>query len=303
MTLNHSGAFDLGAATVVVLVPSEKLGIVVLTNGAPIGVPEAVSADFLDLRAVRQGLRGLARLRRRGRREAMNAAGHFEDRLLPPTRQRHPGPEPVRLHRNLRQPLLRPDDRRRLRELAGHAPRSPKPCSSPSSTTTATPSATRRQGENAAGLSGVTFARTALAVGVARRCRALESQRDSVQADAGPEGMDGADPTEDDGVVAGRMLLADVADEYGECVGQHRDAVVRRQCSHAGEAVARPGETTASSPSWCPRTFTAKEPRSRAAAQAREDTAGQNSTRGGARDAEVSELTVIPTGFPERLRP
>jgi CubicO group peptidase (beta-lactamase class C family) len=51
--LGHSGAFDLGAATVVSLLPSEKLGIVVLTNAAPIGVPEAVSAGYFDL--VRNG--------------------------------------------------------------------------------------------------------------------------------------------------------------------------------------------------------------------------------------------------------
>lgn len=55
LTLNHSGAFDLGAATCVMLVPSEELGIVVLTNGAPIGVPEAVVFTFLDL--VHQGKR------------------------------------------------------------------------------------------------------------------------------------------------------------------------------------------------------------------------------------------------------
>jgi CubicO group peptidase (beta-lactamase class C family) len=47
--LGHSGAFDLGAATAVTLLPAESLGIVVLTNSAPIGVPEAVSASFLDL--------------------------------------------------------------------------------------------------------------------------------------------------------------------------------------------------------------------------------------------------------------
>jgi CubicO group peptidase (beta-lactamase class C family) len=49
LTLSHSGAFDLGAATCVVLVPAERLGIVVLTNGAPVGVPEAVAFTFLDL--------------------------------------------------------------------------------------------------------------------------------------------------------------------------------------------------------------------------------------------------------------
>lgn len=49
LTLNHSGAFDLGAATCVAIVPAERLGIVVLTNAAPIGVPEAIAFSFLDL--------------------------------------------------------------------------------------------------------------------------------------------------------------------------------------------------------------------------------------------------------------
>ncbi|MFD0276418.1 serine hydrolase [Kitasatospora sp. NPDC127111] len=48
LRLNHSGAFELGAATVVTLLPSEQLGIVVLSNGQPIGVPEAVAAEFFD---------------------------------------------------------------------------------------------------------------------------------------------------------------------------------------------------------------------------------------------------------------
>jgi CubicO group peptidase (beta-lactamase class C family) len=46
---SHSGAFDLGAATCVNLLPQQRLGIVVLTNAQPIGVPEAVSHSFLDL--------------------------------------------------------------------------------------------------------------------------------------------------------------------------------------------------------------------------------------------------------------
>jgi CubicO group peptidase (beta-lactamase class C family) len=45
---NHSGAFSNGAATAVTLIPAEDIGIVVLTNGAPIGVPEAIAADYLD---------------------------------------------------------------------------------------------------------------------------------------------------------------------------------------------------------------------------------------------------------------
>jgi CubicO group peptidase (beta-lactamase class C family) len=47
--LSHSGAFALGAATAVTMLPSEDLGIVVLTNGAPVGLPEAITATFMDL--------------------------------------------------------------------------------------------------------------------------------------------------------------------------------------------------------------------------------------------------------------
>lgn len=45
----HSGAFALGAATVVNLLPGESLGIVVLTNGEPMGVPESIGMSFIDL--------------------------------------------------------------------------------------------------------------------------------------------------------------------------------------------------------------------------------------------------------------
>jgi CubicO group peptidase (beta-lactamase class C family) len=47
--LGHSGGFALGAATAIYLVPSESLGIVALTNGSPIGVPEAICLSFLDM--------------------------------------------------------------------------------------------------------------------------------------------------------------------------------------------------------------------------------------------------------------
>jgi CubicO group peptidase (beta-lactamase class C family) len=46
--LSHSGAFALGAATHVNLVPGEQLGIVVLTNGYPLGIAEALGTIFLD---------------------------------------------------------------------------------------------------------------------------------------------------------------------------------------------------------------------------------------------------------------
>jgi hypothetical protein len=47
--LSHSGGFTLGAATRYVLLPSERLGIVVLTNGMPLGVPEAIAQQFYDI--------------------------------------------------------------------------------------------------------------------------------------------------------------------------------------------------------------------------------------------------------------
>ena len=47
--LSHSGAFAMGAATRVTLLPAEKLGIVILTNAAPVGVAEGLTAIFMDL--------------------------------------------------------------------------------------------------------------------------------------------------------------------------------------------------------------------------------------------------------------
>jgi CubicO group peptidase (beta-lactamase class C family) len=49
LQLGHSGAFNLGAATSVLLLPGEQLGIVVLTNGRPQGIPEAIGAEFFDV--------------------------------------------------------------------------------------------------------------------------------------------------------------------------------------------------------------------------------------------------------------
>ncbi|MGH9096542.1 MAG: DUF3471 domain-containing protein, partial [Acidimicrobiales bacterium] len=49
LRLSHSGAFLQGAATNYVLLPAENLGIVIFTNGMPIGVPEAITANFMDL--------------------------------------------------------------------------------------------------------------------------------------------------------------------------------------------------------------------------------------------------------------
>lgn len=45
----HSGGFVMGAATNFVVLPSEDIAIVTLTNAAPYGVPEALNARFMDL--------------------------------------------------------------------------------------------------------------------------------------------------------------------------------------------------------------------------------------------------------------
>lgn len=47
--LDHSGAFMLGAATNFSLLPTDRLGIVTLTNAQPVGLAEAISMSFMDL--------------------------------------------------------------------------------------------------------------------------------------------------------------------------------------------------------------------------------------------------------------
>jgi CubicO group peptidase (beta-lactamase class C family) len=49
VVLSHSGAFALGASTNFTAIPSADIAIVILTNAAPIGVPEALAAQFADL--------------------------------------------------------------------------------------------------------------------------------------------------------------------------------------------------------------------------------------------------------------
>jgi CubicO group peptidase (beta-lactamase class C family) len=45
----HAGAFTMGARTLVDLIPSQQLGIVVLSNAFPTGVPEGLANDFFDI--------------------------------------------------------------------------------------------------------------------------------------------------------------------------------------------------------------------------------------------------------------
>lgn len=49
LRLSHTGAFALGAHTNVTMLPGEQLGIVVLTNTSPAGVADAVALDFFDI--------------------------------------------------------------------------------------------------------------------------------------------------------------------------------------------------------------------------------------------------------------
>ncbi len=49
LRLNHSGAFSMGAATCVTIMPGEEIGIIALTNGSPAGVPEALNSTFMDI--------------------------------------------------------------------------------------------------------------------------------------------------------------------------------------------------------------------------------------------------------------
>ena len=47
--VSHSGAFFLGAATAVYLIPDEHIGVLALTNSIPIGLPESICLHFLDI--------------------------------------------------------------------------------------------------------------------------------------------------------------------------------------------------------------------------------------------------------------
>lgn len=65
LVVNHSGAFQTGAGTNVQLIPSEQLGIVTLTNGTPVGLPEAINKRFVDqVENGRQSLDWLAEYRK-----------------------------------------------------------------------------------------------------------------------------------------------------------------------------------------------------------------------------------------------
>ena len=47
-SISHSGAFAMGAGTTVNISLDDKLGVIVLTNGAPVGVSESLANEFMD---------------------------------------------------------------------------------------------------------------------------------------------------------------------------------------------------------------------------------------------------------------
>lgn len=47
--LAHSGAFSAGASTTYEMIPAQKIGIVVFTNGIPLGLPEALVKEFYNI--------------------------------------------------------------------------------------------------------------------------------------------------------------------------------------------------------------------------------------------------------------
>ncbi len=66
ISIGHSGGFSLGAGTNFAFLPSVGIGIVVLTNAAPVGAAETLATEFMDLvqfdKIERDWLAGYSRL-------------------------------------------------------------------------------------------------------------------------------------------------------------------------------------------------------------------------------------------------
>ena len=70
----HAGAFSNGGRTVVSLLPESNLGIVVLANAFPTGLPEALADSFLDLVFDGNAVAGLSRAVERALRKPLRPA-------------------------------------------------------------------------------------------------------------------------------------------------------------------------------------------------------------------------------------
>ncbi len=93
LRIGHSGAFLAGAGTTVYLIPSEQIGIVVLGNSTPVGLPEAVGLAFLDFfhygEAKADYLAITEAYFKKFREEAQNASTDYS--VLPPPKDPTPG--------------------------------------------------------------------------------------------------------------------------------------------------------------------------------------------------------------------
>jgi CubicO group peptidase (beta-lactamase class C family) len=150
----HSGAFELGAGTAVAWLPSADLGIVALTNGEPIGVPESLIAGFLDLaelgRVTRDWLTGYTPL--------FAALKANTSRLAGKQRPAHPKPA-LRARRYAGTYANRYYGPARITARSGRLTMSlgPKPATFPLRHWNGSTFSYQPQGENAVGISAVTF--------------------------------------------------------------------------------------------------------------------------------------------------
>ncbi|WP_204801884.1 serine hydrolase [Mycobacterium riyadhense] len=87
---SHSGGFAMGAATNFAVLPSEDIGIIALTNAAPYGVPETLTAEFMDLVQYGQVRENWASLYRQQIAPLNNPEGSLVGKQPPP------GPTPAR---------------------------------------------------------------------------------------------------------------------------------------------------------------------------------------------------------------
>jgi CubicO group peptidase (beta-lactamase class C family) len=83
-TYSHSGAFTMGEATNFVVMPSEDLAIIALTNAAPYGIPETLTAEFLDLVQYGQVREDWAKLYKQGIAGINNPLGSLVGKQPPP---------------------------------------------------------------------------------------------------------------------------------------------------------------------------------------------------------------------------
>lgn len=85
MAYGHSGGFAMGSATYVEFMRSAGVGIVVLTNGSPIGVPESIAASVMDIVQYGRPTRDWYPAYNARMLPGMDAVGAFAGASPPPT--------------------------------------------------------------------------------------------------------------------------------------------------------------------------------------------------------------------------